>query len=380
MMTAWGGNHFTPLLLLYRQQEHFSAVAADLLLAFYVVGLVPGFLLSGPLSDRHGRRRLMGYGVAFSIVGNAVLAATPSIVSVLCFGRLLAGAGVAIGMVVGSSWIKELSVAPWDPDASSSAGARRAAMTTTAGFGVGAGVSGVLAQWAPYPTLLPYLVHIALTAVAGGVLLRSPHMGPPGPVHGTLLDDLRIPADVRARFVRVIVPMAPWVFGSCGLGYAVGPALVATHTGGRGIAFATLITVVALTLGAAVQPFAPALGRRTGGRQLLVGLALVIAGTALLIPAATTAGPWWALAAALLVGPGYGLCLVSGLAEVQAMAGPEDLGGLTAIYYSLTYVGFTFPVIIAWAAHAASYGVLLAITTGVCALSLGLVARGLRAR
>ncbi|MDQ1562697.1 MAG: hypothetical protein QOE85_2038, partial [Actinomycetota bacterium] len=44
-IAAWGGNHFTPLLLLYRQVEGYSAVEVDLFLAFYIVGVIPGLLL-----------------------------------------------------------------------------------------------------------------------------------------------------------------------------------------------------------------------------------------------------------------------------------------------------------------------------------------------
>ncbi|WP_255371807.1 hypothetical protein [Cellulosimicrobium sp. CUA-896] len=54
-----------------------------------------------------------------------------------------------------------------------------------------------------------------------------------------------------------------------------------------------------------------------------------------------------ALVAAMVLGAGYGLALVAGLSEVQRIATPDDLAGLTAVYYSLTYVGFCVPVALA---------------------------------
>ncbi|MGB3170813.1 MAG: MFS transporter, partial [Rhodococcus sp. (in: high G+C Gram-positive bacteria)] len=41
-----------------------------------------------------------------------------------------------------------------------------------------------------------------------------------------------------------------------------------------------------------------------------------------------------------------GMALVSGLQEVQRIAGPDDLAGLTAVFYSLTYLGFAVPAIL----------------------------------
>src|SRR6202044_2081882 len=72
-MLAWGGNHFTPLLLLYRQVDGYSSVEGDLFLAFYILGLVPGFLVGGPLADRYGRKRVMTVGIATGAVGSIVL-------------------------------------------------------------------------------------------------------------------------------------------------------------------------------------------------------------------------------------------------------------------------------------------------------------------
>jgi hypothetical protein len=51
-MTAWGGNHFSPLLPMYRQIDGYTAVEVNLFFAFYVLGLIPGFLLAGPFSVR----------------------------------------------------------------------------------------------------------------------------------------------------------------------------------------------------------------------------------------------------------------------------------------------------------------------------------------
>jgi len=76
-------------------------------------------------------------------------------------GRLLSGVALGLGMTVGTSWVTELTVRAGQGLV---VGARRASLSLTAGFGAGAGVAGMLAQWSPWPGSLPYLVHVVLTA------------------------------------------------------------------------------------------------------------------------------------------------------------------------------------------------------------------------
>ncbi len=277
-------------------------------------------------------------------------------------------------MVVGSSWVKELST-----DVPGPVAARRASLTLTAGFGLGPLVSGLLAQLAPAPTVLPYVVHIVLTVAAGAALLGAEETrAPSGEPRRPLLADLGVPRDVRRRFLGVIVPGAPWVFGCAGLAFAVTPALVAERIGDGAVLYATLLAVVALGCGAAIQPFAVRIGAATGGRQLLVGLGLVVVGVLLVALESVVRAPLLGVPIAAVLGAGYGLCLVSGLTEVQRMARPDDLAGITAVYYSVTYVGFVFPVVLAALAPLAPEPVLLLVLAALAAACLGVVAARIR--
>jgi MFS family permease len=406
-MLAWGGNHFTPLLLMYRQVDGYSSVEVDLFLAFYILGLVPGFLVGGPLADSAGRKRVMFVGIATSALGSTVLAAGAASAVWLCAGRLVVGVSVAVAMVAGTSWIEELSRRPWDASPAGTSGARRASLALTAGFGIGAGVSGALAQWAPAPTVLPYLVQVALLAASALPLIAAPETrsaasgarsgeadgdaalagaavasavdGGLGATLRGLAADLRIPRAARGRFLRVVLPAAPWAFGALAIAYVVSPALVGGQVGEDRVAFATLLTVVALGTGALVQPLVGRIAELTGGRQLVLGLALTFLGVALCAVEAAVLSPALAVAIAILMGLGYGISIVSGLIEVQRMAGPDDLAGLTGIYCSLTYVGFLLPVALATLASVASYVALLIVVAAIClacALTVGWNLRG----
>ena len=363
---AYGGNHFSPLLQLYRQQEGFSQVQVDLLFAAYIVGIIPGFLISGPLSDRFGRKPVLLVGAVLGLVGSAILGLGAASFPLLTAGRLVSGVSVAAAMVVGSSWIKELSAPPY-PAIAAPIAARRASLTLTAGFGLGPAVSGVIAQWGPAPTVLPYAIHIVLTVVCGVILLRAPETRTPGPLR------FRLPRGVRGRFLGVVVPAAPWVFGCAGVAFAITPAALIGHLGTGAIGYATLLAVIALVFGAGIQPFAARIGSATGGRQLAVGLVIATVGVLGAAGVAAAQQPWLGVPVAAVLGAGYGICLVSGLTEVQRMAPREELAGLTALYYSATYLRFTFPVILAALTNVAPEPLLLVLLAVVCAACLAIV-------
>ena len=378
-LLAWGGNHFTPLLHVYRSVSHFEAWQANLLLGTYVAGLAPGLLVAAALSDRHGRRPVMLAGMIATLLGSVLLAVGGGHFALLCLGRVLAGIGVGAAMSVGSAWIKELSAPPFETGAGAVAGARRPSLTLTLGFALGAGVSGLLAQYAPDPEVLPYVVHGLLTLLALPLLLRAPetlatHAAPTG----HWWEDLRVPAAGHRRFTRAVVPAAPWIFGAAGVAYAVIPASVEDRLGDAATLYATVLTVLTLGVGAAVQSLVPRLDHVSGGRSLPIGQAAMCAGLLLAVVATAVGSPALGIVAAVVLGAAYGTLVVAGLLQVQSIATAEDLAGLTGVYYALAYLGFLLPTILAALLPLLAYSsslLVLALLSGLCLLA---VRRGLR--
>jgi hypothetical protein len=181
---------------------------------------------------------------------------------------------------------------------------------------------------------------------------------------------LKVPAVAHRRFIRVVLPMAPWIFGSAGIAYAVTPTLVGDRVGSWGLAYATLLTVCTLGTGALVQPFAKRLDSVSTARAIVVAMILMSAGVALSAVVAKVGLPWLGVVDGILLGAAYGIAVVSGLLEIQRIAaanGGDDLAGLTGVYYSVAYVGFLLPSVLAAIADLAPYAVLLA---GVALITL----------
>jgi MFS family permease len=374
---AWGGNEFTPLLVMYREVSHLSALTVNVLLGAYVLGIVPALLIGGPLSDRFGRRPLLLPAAPLGVVGSLVLALGPASVPALAAGRVLSGLALGLVMAVGTTWVAELCAATGQPQA----GARRASLALTSGFLLGAGVAGALAQWGPWRTGTPYLLHAAVTVLALVAVLAVPETHParPAGARTRLRDDLRVPAVGHRRFLRVVLPLAPWVFGAVGSAYAVLPGLMREHAGGMPIAFSALLTVVTLAVGFAVQSVARLVDTRHSARASVVALAILVAGMALAARAAATLSLAVVLLAAAVLGAGYGLALVAGLSEVQRIATPEDLAGLTAVYYSAAYLGFFVPATLAWLSTRWTYPEMFLAGLGVAVVCLVVVATAWRA-
>ncbi|MGO1283676.1 MAG: MFS transporter [Brachybacterium sp.] len=376
---AWGGNHFTPLLHVYETVGGYAPWQANLLLGMYVVGLIPGMLLAAGLSDRHGRRVVAVGGLLAAALASMLLAAGMGSFAMLCAGRVLAGIGVGVGMSVGSSWIKELSCAPHDARATPTAGARRSSMTLTLGFAIGAGATGSLAQWAPLPGQLPFLVHLGLCLLAGVALLAAPESLPREVrARGALRDDLRVPSVRHPLFVRLVLPAGPWVFAAAGVAYAILPKTVEAQTGEAATIYATGLTVLTLGVGALAQGAVGFLDRLTRGRALVVGMAGMCAGMGLSVLAAHLRDPVLVVGVAALLGASYGVCVVAGLVIAQSLASPRELAGITGVYYSLAYLGFLLPTLLAALTPVLPYTGGLTVVAAVCVLCLTAVAWGLR--
>lgn len=370
---GYGANQFVPLLAVYRTTLALSDAQATAIFGVYALGLIPALLLAGPASDRYGRRSLMLGFAGLSLLATAVLITGRWGPAGLYAGRLLTGVVSGGAFSVGTAWVKELS-----DEAPPGAGARRGALALTAGFAAGPLVAGPLAQWAPEPELLPYLLHLLLATAALVLLPRTPEtvQAPASRRRGAQRGLVR--SARSRRFTRVVVPLGPWVFGSVTLVFTTLPAHATGPVPGLTVAFPGVLAALALAAGLAVQP----LGRRLQDASLAHGtgdaaataLALVTAGC--LAAGAATAHPGLAAAtgAALLLGAGYGLCILCGLREVEYLAPARELGSLVSIFYSLAYAGLAIPYLLALAAPHLGYPIALLLVALAAALTLLLLA------
>ncbi len=302
---AWGSNQFTPMLVVYRQQLGLATGTLEAMFGFYALGLIPGLLIAGPLSDARGRRPVVLASAALSLAGTLVLVTAGDALALLLAGRFLIGLGSGAAFGAGTAWLRELSRPPFG-DVTDHSAARRGAMAITLGFAVGPLVAGVLAQWAPDPGVVPYLPHVALMLAVLALVPAAPETVARGG-DGTIaraLPTLRDP-----RFRKVVAPMAPWVFAAPAVAFALLPSVVGAARATDGIALTAVVATVAAMAGVLVQPVARRLdANAAGNRAATLGLTVIVVGLAL---SAFTAHehhvPAALVPSSTVLGMGYGL-------------------------------------------------------------------------
>jgi hypothetical protein len=388
---GWGANQFSPMLIVYRHEQGLSAAAVAGLFAVYAATLIPGLVAGGPASDRFGRRAVVLPLVILSPAATALLIAGAHDLPLIIAGRALAG--VCSGVVFGaaSAWVRDLS-------RGSAVSARRAAFALTAGFGLGPVAAAFLAQWAPDPLVVPYLPHLVLGLAAIGVLwpARQAAAGQAAERQAagrqaaagqaaerrTTGRERRLPAALRTwPFWISVAPAAPLVFGSISLAIVVLPE-EATSARTLSAGYAGVMTALAFAAGVAIQPLARSLEGRAAGAGSVAGLCCCAAGAAVAVPAlaatGTPAGTAAVGLAAMLLGAGYGLNLVSGLHQAETLARPSERGAVLAAYYVLAYLGFGAPylaaVLTTITSAAAAFAILAAAAAALAAWTAGSMA------
>jgi MFS family permease len=191
----------TPLYPLYKQEFGFSGVTLTLVYAVYVLGNLVALLFFGRLSDQIGRRTVslpaIGFGIASAVVF-ACAASTPW----LFVARALSGFSTGLASGTATAWIAELY-----------AGSRRGAAARIAAaanfFGCAAGplIGGLLAEFAPAPLLLPFLVYLGLLCATALAILFAPETvaKPVRAAAVSLKPRLGVPQHIRMQFVSPAV-------------------------------------------------------------------------------------------------------------------------------------------------------------------------------
>ncbi|HEX3818631.1 MAG TPA: MFS transporter, partial [Chthoniobacterales bacterium] len=211
----------TPLYVVYRQAFHFSQIMLTVIYAVYVVGTVTTMFFLGRLSDQIGRRPvvLISLGVAaagalFFVFARSTWWLFPA--------RILSGLGIALVSGAATAWVLEA-----EPHQDNARATQVAIAANFLGLGLGPLLAGLLAQFAPWPLVLSYVVFlflflpiVALVWRAMETLDRTKSLG-----EASVRPRLGVPREIWGQFVSPAIG-AFAVFAVLGFYTALLPTLL----------------------------------------------------------------------------------------------------------------------------------------------------------
>ncbi|HTZ54390.1 MAG TPA: MFS transporter [Candidatus Acidoferrum sp.] len=336
----------SPLYEFYREQWGLTPGEISLVFAIYAGALIPTLIFFGGVSDEIGRRKTLT--IALGIAGLAALTlALASNLWWLLAGRVLQGIAIGLGTPTATAAIRE-----WMPDDMQNRAGLVALIGIATGSAVGALIAGTLAQYAPLPTRLTFIVYIALSAILAFVIRGVPscththsaaHRGFP----------VISPAIRRPMFVASAQSFIGWavisVFAS------LVPSFLASALGVHNllIGSAVVLCVQVGTLAAA------AIGSRLSNRAAIIAAMLALGAGLWTLLLGVPDHIYVLLAVACVVaGLGNGLGYLAGLNIVNAIAPPEHRAETLSALFVASYLGFSIP----------------ALTVGIAANRVGLYA------
>lgn len=358
LAAAAGTNIPTPLLLIYRDELEMSDQSLTAIFGVYALGLMLALAFAGQAADRWGRRRVVLPAALFSGLASLFFIVAQDSEGLLYLARFMQGAVSGTVFSVGSAWLVESAVRRGNP-----AGPRVAAVTMTAGFGVGPALSGLIGEWGPWPLVLPYLLHVAALAVALGAAWTVAETLERVPLeHHEVRPNAFRPGELRT-FLVVVAPLAVCVYAFPASAVAGVPVLIGFPV--APVALTGLLAGVTLGAGALAAPLQGRFGDRTAPIAACCGV-IGFGGNAL--AASVSSLLLLAVPASVVLGAGGGLALAASLARLPGVASEGRLGTVSSGFYAVAYIGFGFPLVLAALSESVPTAALLAALAALCAL------------
>lgn len=337
VLFATGTSLITPLIPIYQDRLGFPDVVVTLFLGCYVAALVPSMLTLGQLSDRVGRRPVVLVAIAALAAAHLVLLTEPPLWALLVARGLQ---GAAAGAFFGTCTAFLVDCAP--------AGRRGfvavlGSVSIRLGIGLGPGVCGLLAQYAPSPLRLPFALHLVVLAVAAVTVLTLPEtVTDRTPRRLTLR--LGVPAAESAVFWRVLVPSGMLFSLFDGVALSLIPVFIVRTLGVGNYAVAGAAGFLVLVSGALSQLALPRLDPRPA---ITWGLVVATVASFGVVAGAPLGSAALVLTAVSVTGAACGLVFKGGLDLITLIAPAQDRGKLISSYYVACYLGgFSVPLVI----------------------------------
>ena len=336
------GTATSPLYGLYRERDGFSTFTITLIFAAYSAGTVLALLFAGSLSDWYGRKTVLIPGVLLG-AGSACVFLVWRDLPGLYLGRVLCGLSVGVVSAAATAHATELHIKSRPHD--SIRRAQIAASTVNlAGFGIGALLAGLLAQYVFAPLATTYVVFLCAFGLAVVGLLGCPEtVDRPESRPHYRVQRIRAPSAAKKQYFACLVGAFIAISGTGLFSGLAGTFLVGTlHQTSIALAGVSIFIVFAAAVGVQFLTISWSTPRllSTGFVTMLIGLTLVVLSAWLATPSLTAF-----LLGGAVVGAGAGAIFKGSLGTVIAISEPAERAQSVAGLLLAGYLGLSLPVI-----------------------------------
>lgn len=331
---------------LYQQRWHFTNFALTTVFAVYAVGVLLSLLLVGRLSDVIGRRPVMLPALGALVVAT-ILFATARGLPWLFVARFVQG--VATGALSGTV---SAAITDLEPSGDPQRAALVNSISFTSGSALGPLFGGVMLQFAPVPTVVPFgILSVLFAAVLCGVVVMReplPESARFGQQQNTSVIARpawwprrpSVPHAMRSVFLAAATSIiASWMSGSifAALGSSITGSLLHLHNAVLGgLAYCLLAGA-----GGVTQIVFRALdvqrAQIRGAQMLMIGMLFVMLSTLMQLSALFFGG-------VIAIGVGFGLAFMGGTRAIANATPPQQRAEVISAYFVVGYLAMTIPV------------------------------------
>ena len=325
-LSLWASGAPSVLYPVYAAEWGLTPVITTSVFGAYPLALLIVLFFFGSLSDTIGRRRSMLLGIGLITIAAIVFALAPN-VGFLFLGRILQGVGTGFAIGAASAALVENNYTK-NPRLSSTL----ATISTASGLTLALIVSGALAQLAPLPLVLSFIVLFVLGVVAFALVAMTPDdRGERVPFVFTVP---RLAPNIRRPFVLATL--------SVSIAYGVGALFLSLGAQmARQLAGTTDLLVIGLLLGTssfAIGLTALFLSKVPAHIAILTGGVLSIAGLGVMVATAAGGSVGLFVVWCLVGGVAYSFAFSGGLGLLNRVAPAHHRGATLSLLYLVAYL------------------------------------------
>lgn len=326
-LVLWSSGAPSTLYPTYAEKWDLAPVVMTSVFATYPLTLIVVLPLFGNLSDLYGRRMVMIGGVTLIALSTLLFAVAPN-VGFLFAGRALQGIGS--GLAMGAATV---SLIENNPRINPRFASTTATVATATGLTMALLVSGLMAQYAPLPLVLSYIVLLVLAIATTAALLMTPGDRPEVRQRWRPQSP-KVPHGIRMSFLIATLSVA-LAFSMGAIFLSLGAHMIAqfAQTDNRAIIGSLLASSsVAICLTALLAV------RVSARSQVWAGAVLTVISLALMVGASMFGSSVLFLSWCLVGGSAYSLAFTGGLGLINSVAPERHRGATLSLLYLIAYV------------------------------------------